>query len=42
MVGPAYRASVLINARKLAKSRSSFLPNLPALYPFTGRLSLTK
>ncbi len=42
MVVPAYRASVLLNAREPAKSRSSFLPNLPALYPFTGRLSLTE
>lgn len=48
MVVPAYRASVLINTRALARELARpdepilFLPNLPALYPFTGRLSPTK
>ncbi len=45
MVVPAYRANVLANARTLATKLAKptepilFLPNLPTLYPFTGRLS---
>ena len=48
MVTDAYRASVLTSARHLAKQLAKpeepilFVPNLPALYPFTGRRSPTK
>jgi hypothetical protein len=48
MVTGAFQTSVLLNARELVHRFVKptepilFLPNLPALYPFTGRLSPTK
>ena len=45
VVADAYRATVLLNARQLANEMAKpdepilFLPNLPLLYPYTGRLS---
>ena len=47
VVADTYRATVLLNARQLANEMAKpdepilFLPNLPMLYPFTGRLSPT-
>jgi hypothetical protein len=48
MVSDVYRAVVIQNARDLATRLAQpgepilFVPNLPALYPLTGRLSPTK
>ena len=47
MVNSLYRTQVLIAAKKLARELAKpdepvlFVPNLPAMYPYTGRLSPT-